>query len=154
MNDRSRIVVGVDGSPAARSALAWAVVEARRTGASVLALSVCRLNPSPDEEVDPFSDRHHDDLAAALESLGPSALGVRIDTEVPQGVPGPVLVERSADAACLVVGDHGAHRASVLVMSSVVSYCLRHARCPVVVVPAEGVHHDGPLMLLPEPQFQ
>ena len=154
MNDKSRIVVGVDGSPAARAALAWAVAEAKRTNASVLALSVCQLNPSLDEGIDPFSARHRQDLEAALESLGPAVLAVRIDAEVPQGVPGPVLVDRSADAACLVVGEHGAHRADVLVMSSVTSYCLRHARCPVVVVPLEGAHHVGPLMLRPEPQVR
>ncbi|MFS8102547.1 universal stress protein [Lentzea alba] len=154
MNDKSRIVVGVDGSPAARAALAWAVAEARRTNASVLALSVCQLNPSLDEGVDPFSATHRRDLEAALESLGTSASDVRIDTEVPQGVPGPVLVERSADAACLVVGGHGYHKVGVLVMSSVTSYCMRHSRCPVVVVPLEGAHHDGPLMLRPEPQVR
>ncbi|SFR02008.1 Nucleotide-binding universal stress protein, UspA family [Lentzea waywayandensis] len=154
MNDKSRIVVGVDGSPAARGALAWAVAEAKRTNASVLALSVCQLNPSLDEGIDPFSEQHRHDLEAAVESLGPSVLGVRIDTEVPQGVAGPVLVARSADAAYLVVGEHGSHRADLLVMSSVTSYCLRHALCPVVVVPLEGAHHDGPLMLRPEPQVR
>lgn len=150
MNEKSRIVVGVDGSPAARAALAWAVAEAKRTNASVLALSVCQLNPSLDEGADPFSATHRHDLEAALESLGTSALGVRIDLEVPQGMPGPVLVKRSADEACLVVGGHGYHKAGVLVMSSVTSYCLRHAVCPVVVVPLEGARHDGPLMLRPE----
>ena len=154
MNDKSRIVVGVDGSPAARGALAWAVAEAKRTNASVLALSVCQLNPSLDEGIDPFSEQHRHDLEAALDSLGPSVVGVRIDTEVPQGVAGPVLVKRSADAAYLVVGEHGSHRADVLVMSSVTSYCLRHALCPVVVVPLEGAHHDGPLMLRPESQVR
>ncbi|USX54394.1 universal stress protein [Lentzea sp. HUAS12] len=154
MNATSRIVVGVDGSPAARAALSWAVEEAARTGRSVLALSVCRLDPSPGEDVVPFRDRHHEYLEAAVESLGRAALGVRVETEVPQGVPGPVLVERSADAACLVVGGQGAWKNSVRVMSPVTSYCLRHAGCPVVVVPVEGAHHDGPLMLLPEPQFR
>ncbi|MGW6442634.1 universal stress protein [Lentzea sp. NPDC055074] len=154
MKDESLIVVGVDGSPAARSALAWAVAEAKRTDASVLALSVCQLNPSVEEGTEAFSARHRHDLETALESLGPAVLDVRIDTEVPQGVAGPVLVARSAGAACLVVGEHGYYRTDVLVMSSVTSYCLRHARCPVVVVPLEGAHHDGPLMLRPEPQVR
>lgn len=146
MNSPSRIVVGVDGSPSARNALAWAVEEARRTGASVLAVSVCQLSGS----ASPFGDTHRHELAAAIEALGDSASGVHVDQEVPHGQAGPVLVERSTDADLLVVGDHGYRRAGVLVMSSVTSFCLRHARCPVVVVPLEGAHHGGPLMLRPE----
>ncbi len=37
--DRQRIVVGVDGSPSSRAALAWAVRQAELTGASVDAVS-------------------------------------------------------------------------------------------------------------------
>lgn len=142
MNSPSRIVVGVDGSPAAKAALAWAVQEARRTNASVLALSVCQLNQS--------SGTHRQELAAVVRALGAAANGVQVDQDVPHGQPGPTLVERSADADLLVVGDHGYHKAGVLVMSSVTTYCLRNARCPVVAVPLEGARHDGPLMLRPE----
>jgi nucleotide-binding universal stress UspA family protein len=142
MNPQSRIVVGVDASPAAQSALAWAVQEARRTNASVLALSVAQLSQS--------SGTHRAELAAAVDALGAAADGVRIDQDVPCGPPGPALVARSADADLLVVGDHGHHKAGVLVLSSVTTYCLRHARCPVVAVPLEGARHDGPLMLRPE----
>ncbi|MDX8141395.1 universal stress protein [Lentzea sp. BCCO 10_0061] len=150
MNSESRIVVGVDGSPAAKAALAWAVAEAKRTNASVLALSVCHFKPSADNEADPFAEGHRRNLRAAVDALGAAGNGVRIDQDIPLGTPGPVLVERAAGADFLVVGGHGDHRSGVLVMSSVTSYCLRHARCPVVVVPAEGAHHDGPLMLRPE----
>ena len=148
MNAQSHIVVGVDGSPAAKAALAWAVQEARRTDASVLALSVCQLDVT--SSAGPFTQTHRHELAAAIEALGTAAEGVDINQEVPHGLPGPVLVERSANAGLLVVGGHGYHKAGVLVMSSVTSYCLRHARCAVVVVPLEGARHDGPLMLRPE----
>jgi nucleotide-binding universal stress UspA family protein len=146
MNSPSRIVVGVDGSPAAKAALVWAVQEAKRTNASVLALSVCQLSQS----AGPFADTHRNELAAAVDALGMTADGVRIDQDVPFGQPGPTLVALSQDADLLVVGDHGYTRAGVLVMSAVTSFCLRHARCPVVAVPLEGAHHDGPLMLRPE----
>jgi nucleotide-binding universal stress UspA family protein len=147
MNPESRVVVGVDGSSAATAALVWAVEEARRSNSSVLALSVCQLDSCG---TDPFARGHHQDLAAVVAGLGTTAEGVRIDQELPHGPPGPVLVERSADARLLVLGGHGYYKAGVLVMSSVTSYCLRHARCPVVVVPPEGARHDGPLMLRPE----
>lgn len=142
MNPSSRIVVGVDGSPAAQAALAWAVQEAKRVNASVLALSVHQLSQS--------SGAHRHDLAKAVAALGMEAEGVQIEQEVSYGQPGPALVELSADAGLLVIGDHGYHKAGVLVMSSVTTYCLRHARCPVVAVPLEGARHDGPLMLRPE----
>jgi len=150
MNSPSRIVVGVDGSPAAKAALAWAVQEAKRTNASVLALSVCQLSRSTGAGASPFTSKHRQELAAAVEELGAAAHGVRIDQEVPYGQPGPTLVARSADADLLVVGDHGYHKAGVLVLSSITTYCLRNARCPVVAVPLEGARHDGPLMLRPE----
>lgn len=146
MKALSRIVVGVDQSPSAKNALAWAVDHAKRTDASVLALSVCQLSGS----ASPFTNSHRHELAAALDALGEKADGVRIDQDVPHGLPGPVLVEQSADADLLVVGDHGYRKEGVLVLSSIASYCLRHARCPVVVVPLEGARHDGPLMLRPE----
>lgn len=148
MSSQTRIVVGVDSSPAAKAALAWAVEEAKRTNASVLALSVCRLG-SP-SEAGAFTQTHARELAAAVNALGPAADGVRIDQDVPHGLPGPVLVDRSADADLLVVGEHGNRQAGVLVMSTITSHCLRHALCPVVVVPLEGARHDGPLMLRPE----
>jgi nucleotide-binding universal stress UspA family protein len=143
MKPQSRIVVGVDPSPAAKSALAWAVQEAKRTNASVLAMSVSQLSPAS-------AGAHRDELTAAVDALGTAVDGVRIDQEVPQGQPGQVLVERSADAGLLVVGDHGHHRAGVHVMSSVTAYCLRNSRCPVVVVPLEGAHRGGPFMLRAE----
>ncbi|HEX7304715.1 universal stress protein [Lentzea sp.] len=148
MKTQPRIVVGVDRSPAAKAALAWAVGEAKRLGASVLALSVCQLGSSSD--ADTFSRTHARELAVAVEALGSTAADVHIDQQVRHGLPGPVLVEHSAGADLLVVGGHGSHQAGVLVMSSVTSHCLRHARCPVVVVPLEGARHDGPLMLRPE----
>ncbi|MGW4213576.1 universal stress protein [Lentzea sp. NPDC004789] len=150
MNSPSRIVVGVDGSPAAKAALAWAVQEAKRTNASVLALSVCQLSQSTGAGASPFTSKHRHELAAAVEELGTAVCGVRIDQEVPYGQPGPTLVARSADADLLVVGDHGYRKAGVLVLSSITTYCLRNARCPVVAVPSEGARHDGPLMLRPE----
>jgi nucleotide-binding universal stress UspA family protein len=150
MNSPSRIVVGVDGSPAAKDALAWAVEEAKRTNASVLALAVCQPGPASGTGADPFARTHRHELAAAVDALGMAAEGVRIDQDVSYGRPGPTLVERSAEADLLVVGDHGYHKSGVLVMSSVTTYCLRNARCPVVAVPLEGARHDGPLMLRPE----
>ncbi|MDX3659538.1 universal stress protein [Streptomyces sp. ID05-26A] len=45
------------------------------------------------------------------------------------------------------MGGHGARRRDVLVFSSVTTFCLRHALCPVVVVPVGQEQHAGPSML-------
>ncbi|GLY49834.1 universal stress protein [Lentzea sp. NBRC 102530] len=148
MKPPSTIVVGVDRSPAAKAALAWAVREAKRTGATVHALSVCRLGSSSDDTASAQAHAHR--LAEAVAALGATEEGARLEQEVPHGVPGPVLVERSADADLLVIGEHGHRQSGVTVLSPTTEYCLRHARCPVVVVPLEGARHDGPLMLRPE----
>ena len=50
--------------------------------------------------------------------------------------PGPTLVAQSASASLLVVGTRENAGWSRLVHGSVSHYCLSHARCPVVVVPA------------------
>ncbi|MCX2953638.1 universal stress protein [Lentzea sp. NEAU-D7] len=138
MSAKSRIIVGVDKSPAARAALAWAVGEAKRTNASVLAAGVCQLG---------FEAPHKEELRVALESLGPDTDGVEVELATPHGAPGPVLVELSQGASSLVVGEAGHLRRDVLVFSSVTTHCLRHARCPVVVVPVDDERHSGPLML-------
>lgn len=139
MSETSRIVVGIDKSAAARAALLWAVREAKRTNASVLAVSVCQLG---------MEAPHKEDLRAALESAGPEADGIEVELRTPHGAAGPVLAELSKHALCLVVGGTGYLKRDLLVFSSITTYCLRHALCPVVVVPIdEEAPHTGPLML-------
>ncbi|MFI9811850.1 universal stress protein [Saccharothrix variisporea] len=135
--DKPTIVVGVDGSPAGTAALAWAVRQARTTGARVHAVSVCRVRPpAPGPNgPDAFLALHQRELRAALDQV--DTTGVEVEQSVPTGSVGPALVELSTDAHRLVLGSHTYHHGPVFVVSPVVTHCLRHARCPVVVVPAE-----------------
>ena len=61
--------------------------------------------------------------------------GVAIDSRVSPGSPGVVLVDASRDADLLVVGgsSHGILPDPTIV--SISTHVLRHAYCPVVVVP-------------------
>lgn len=157
MADKNTIVVGIDRSPASAAALAWAVRHAKRSGKSVLAVSVCQIHPVPPSSMPlpvaepageaPFRALHQHELDVAIQALGPDAEGVRIEQSVPSGSPGRVLVEISAGADSLVLGGHGYRKSGIYVLSSVTSYCLRHAACPVVVVPMEAERHAGPLMV-------
>ena len=153
MNTAHRIVVGIDGSPASTAALVWAVRQAKTTGRPVLAVSVCRVNAKPPSSApmpitrpvgeDPFREQHARDLRTAVEAVGRDADGIVIDQLVPTGDPGAVLVELSADADGLVLGGHGYRKAGLTVIGSVAAYCLRHASCPVTVIPLAAIGDDG-----------
>jgi nucleotide-binding universal stress UspA family protein len=135
----SRIVVGVDASPAAAKALAWAVEEARLRGsilevvhayapAEVLLLPAIVSIPS---------DRELEEAAAAvLESVLE-----KVDTEGvplvraarPGGAAG-VLCRAAEGADLLVVGARGLGGFKELLLGSVSHQVATHARCPVVIV--------------------
>lgn len=148
MDTTTRIVVGVDGSPASRAALAWAVEQIERRKARVTAVSVCQVHPmgTPRPRVagpDAFRALHERILRDAVAEVGPAAVGV--EQVVPAGGPGQVLVELSKDADLLVLGGHGYRKSGLTIIGSVTAHCLRHAHCPVVIVPVGGeVDDDRP----------
>ncbi|SHF70729.1 universal stress protein [Streptoalloteichus hindustanus] len=140
---RRTLVVGVDDSPCGLAALRWTLHHAERTGAQVRVVSVCPVSPvlpssvplpvtSTDNALD---ERHHTVLASAVEQAGDVARRVSPDQVVAHGEPGPVLCALAEDAAMLVVGSHGHGRVMSALLGSTSDYSVRHAHCPVVVVP-------------------
>ncbi len=122
-----RVVVGVDGSPGAAAALAWAAEEARLRGAELLACTV--LDPSESRTAaDPAGARTPDS------SLVESAGGYPVTMRQSHGDAVAELVAAGADADLLVVGSRGRGLLAGLVLGSVSRACVAHARCPVVVV--------------------
>lgn len=141
--DRGRVVAGVDGSENSRLALRWAATHALARGAvlevvqtwlsPVLAMPAgVAFDPSLVEEVREASQRELDALVA--EELG-SFEGLRVETNLCEGPPGPALVDRSADADLVVVGTRGRGGFAALLLGSVSTSVLHHAECPVCVVP-------------------
>lgn len=132
------IVVGVDGSPAARAALGWAVGEAASTDAPVLAVSVWRLpadldgDGSANEHIEQFV-RQRLDAAIAAETKGSD---VTVAAEVLRGRAETVLVDLSQQAALVVVGltGQGNGDAGPRPVGEVSERVLARAHCPVVVV--------------------
>ena len=140
------VIVGVDGSAAADSAVDWALAEAEATGRPLEALTAWALpvlpgNPGlvPPDLLAPAlleaSARHtaDDALARARERRTSSNPA---QARVAYGSAGPVLVDAAADAALLVVGEQGKGRVERALLGSAASYVVHHAPCPVAVVPA------------------
>jgi nucleotide-binding universal stress UspA family protein len=135
----SRIVVGVDGSATARTALAWAADEALRRGATLQVISAfpspTLLGVNPPAEyfatIDAEARQLIDDEIAQVPAVAKVANVVRV--AVPES-PGAALVAASVGAEMLVVGRRGRGGFSELLLGSVSNQCVHHAHCPVVVV--------------------
>ena len=133
-----RIVAGVDGSDPSRAALAWAVRQARLTGATVEAViawkppAIYGLAPSLYADFPGVTVKV---LTGAIAEAGDPAV---IRPRVMVGHAAKMLVEASAEAELLVAGSHRHHRFPRSRRGSVSLYCAQHAHCPVVVI------HDAP----------
>ena len=134
----TRIMVGVDGSAGSHRALEWAVAEALKWGASLLVVHAWRFGVSPSDpnaaeatrEIGRAAQHVVDHEVAYARENGVDADGVLVFTS-----PARALVDRSADADLLVVGSRGRGGVAATLLGSVSAACVRHARCPVVVVP-------------------
>ncbi|HEX7304691.1 universal stress protein [Lentzea sp.] len=145
------VVVGVDGSPAARKALRWAVDDARRRGCRVDAVSAWRpdngivIGTLPAEiglRMSPENVRAA--RQAELDQAVQGFEGVEIRPVLVEGDPRAVLAEASEHAELLVVGSRGAGPIAEVVLGSVSSYCVHHAFCPVVVIREPKVEQEHP----------
>ena len=134
------IVVGFDGSPASRNALAYATGMARRLAEPLLIVHVAPpgifCEPLTGMVVGSVTDREHMNRwlrAELLAACDIDGLDVRMVTR--SGTPARELaaaaVEYSADA--LIIGASG--RPWRHLAGSVSAWLARHAQCPVIVVP-------------------
>ena len=137
-----RIVVGVDGSDASRTALelvastTWPIgTEVRLVGAYELATNWTGLTPLPTETgADEEAERAFFDQIQAL-SVPLKRSGRAIETVVARGRPADVLLTEADDlrADLLVVGSRGLGVAASALVGSVSAALVDHASCPVLV---------------------
>jgi nucleotide-binding universal stress UspA family protein len=137
-----RIVVGVDGSPSSKAALAWAVRQAELTGATVdavtawhypAALGVAPFAPMawPDADFAGFAATVlRNTVAEIVEPDGP----VKVSSTVHEGNAAQVLLDAADGADLLVVGSRGHGGFSEALLGSVSQYCVHNAQCPVAIV--------------------
>jgi nucleotide-binding universal stress UspA family protein len=134
-----RIVVGVDGSPLARSALEFAIDEARLRGASLKVTYAYPVIGSPitGSTGHDYYEQVESEARALLQGLiasAPSTEGVETEWLAVPGNPSEVLIEASKEAVLLVVGSRGVGGFLGLLMGSVSTQCVDYSHCPVLVV--------------------
>lgn len=142
---RNEIVVGLDDSLSARSALAWAAAQARRTGRIVRAVHVLSWPVGygavgfagaiestylPDPKT---QEAYRSTIARVFEEVHPPADWL---VQFAEGDAGVVLVNQAQGAELLVIGTREHVGLARLLSGSVSHYCLSHATCPIVAVPA------------------
>lgn len=143
-----RVVVGVDGSPAALAAAdrAFAAADARRATLRAVAVAgrsshgVFAAMEAPEVLNDPERAAA---LAEARRRLSESLAGLRerhpdvhVEEEVLTGHPAEVLIAESHYADLVVVGSRGRGGFTGMLLGSVSQTLLTHTYCPVMVVHA------------------
>lgn len=139
-----RVVVGVDGSPASGEALAWALADASRRCATLVAIHVWKHQPAPalPHSSLPSSVLGRVELElAARELLDRELAGavgakpeVHILRYVALGNAASILLAAAEGAEELVVGSRGSGGFNGLLLGSVSQQCSQYAPCPVVIV--------------------
>ena len=136
------VLAGVDGSPAGYRAAAWAAQEAGLRGRALLLVSVSTW-PSyigtpwggDDWDVEAGRSVCRDVLHQARLGAQDLVENLSVRTEVVEGQPARVLIERSAAAALTVVGRRGEGEFSSLLLGSSAAQIATFAAGPVAVVP-------------------
>ncbi len=142
---QGRIVVGVDGSEGSKEALRWAAQQAELTGADLEAIITWEYPtfygwvPAYPDDLD-LASLAEQALTDALDAVFGAQRPARLRTRVVEGHAARLLVEASAGADLLVVGSRGYGGFTDALLGSVSTYCVHHARSPIMVIRPPG--HD------------
>jgi nucleotide-binding universal stress UspA family protein len=147
-----RIVVGMEGSGGAKTALRWALCEAGYRNASVevvTAYAPSYVPATPDFNYVPLDPvdlekevgrMQAEVVEEVVQSMDTS--GVEIRRRMGKGRPGDWLIAAAEGAAMLVVGSRGRGGFRGLRLGSVSQQIAHHADCPVVIVRPDLDFHD------------
>ncbi|MFD9944651.1 universal stress protein [Nonomuraea sp. NPDC059023] len=139
----ARVIVGVDESPAARLALAWAIGAARLRRMPLVAVHVSRAPIHPFPEALPLQHAARSGEEARSTEVVADAFaevcgGVPTDIVTAvvgrMGDPGYHLVDLAGECDLLVLGRSRRGLLSRMLLPSTSMYCARHARATVVIV--------------------
>ncbi|MGB6453275.1 MAG: universal stress protein [Streptosporangiaceae bacterium] len=145
-----RIIVGVDGSPSSKAALAWAVRQAEQTDATVEAVIAWHypvmVGGVPFAPIGVLDTADYGEFAANVLSDTVSEIvdpdgPVKVSSAVREGNAAQVLLDLSDGADLLVVGSRGHGGFTEALLGSVSQACVHHARCPVVIIREPALAH-------------
>jgi len=133
-----RIVVGVDGSVPSKAALSWAVEQGRLTGAVVEAVIAWEFPNTYGYPVPVLSgdwpQMAEQTVSQAVAEVADDTASVKLMYKAVQGNAAQVLLDESAGADLLVVGNRGHGGFAEALLGSTGQHCVHHATCPVVVI--------------------
>ncbi|MDQ1248551.1 MAG: hypothetical protein QG597_2924, partial [Actinomycetota bacterium] len=132
------IVVGYSGTEASMPAVEWAASEAIATDRPlrvIMAWGMPTFGISPLSQAADF-DRNHAELVlnACVYKLRADKVGLAVEGELVWDKPAQGLLESSAGAALVVIGNRTRKSISRIVLGSVSSAVVTHAEAPVVLV--------------------
>lgn len=136
----SNIVVGVDGSETSLAALRHAQFLAHALNAHVEAIG-CWVYPRMYAHdimtgiggIDEYKKGAEKELLQAVTTVCGSEAPANLTVSLVEGDPRHALTKASEGAGLLVVGRRGHGRLAGMLIGSVSSYCIAHAKCPVLV---------------------
>jgi nucleotide-binding universal stress UspA family protein len=138
-----QILVGVDGSPATRTALEWAGDEAVLHGSEIVALTAYLAPPPPSTGTVSVHEAQSSTEAASkaaqqllmetvMEVLGDDP-PVLVQPRVKEGNAAKLLIDLSEEVDVVVVGSRGRGGFAGLLLGSVSQNVAAHAKCTVVL---------------------
>jgi nucleotide-binding universal stress UspA family protein len=147
MDERGRVVVGIDGSQGSRAALAYALRDAARRGAAVEAVAAFAppdypgidhwtplYGPIPVPVDQVRGDVRRDAERTVQEVSGELPAETPVTVRVVAGGAADALLDAAEGANLLVVGSRGRGGFRSMVLGSVSLACAMHSTCPVTVV--------------------
>lgn len=145
-----RIVVGIARSLGGYQAIRYGVAEARRRGATLLAVRTywSATNGQGLLQTDVLTRVAIAQVNIAfMEALGGMPTDLRVEVVVREGAAARTLVSTAdRESDLLIIGGYGIHRLAPWRTAAVARFCARRATCPVVIVPptalARSAHAD------------
>ena len=139
----ARIVVGIDGSDTAGSALEWALEEGRLHHATVDVVHAWEVPYGAGQrfvavafDSAPLEDAARRTLDAAVESADTSGLPAPVTRTLAVGSAAASILQAAENADLVVIGSRGLGGFKGLVLGSVSYHVVHQATCPVVVLPS------------------
>lgn len=153
MNTQAPVVAGVDTSFGSWEAARYAAEEAQHRELPLVLVHAYTWPwidlPLSEEEVkDPGPrDKGRHLLARTAGRIRDAYPDLAVTTELVEGNPAAVLIERSRDAGLLVVGHRGEGGFAGLLVGAVAVHAAAHAYCPLVVVRGAQVEEHAPVVV-------